>query len=229
MKRIILLSIFFLLLGANPAFAQNSDLGEAGFLPGNIWFSKKKVAEGETTAIHTAVFNNTAGKLSGTVEFYDKDILLGKKDFTLDPDTLKVVSMDWKATSGDHSFSAKITNSQSILPGGEKEKIYLSSSSTGNLKNTISAKALDDLGLSSGAIGEQAGRVGDFIKKYTPAFITDFFKNTFSKIEGFREAMAKKYENQKILSSIFSSKPAFYGLSVLAILLILRFVWKRIL
>ena len=56
--------------------AQSSN---TGFVPGNIWYSKDPFEEGDKVKIYTFIFNPDSRELSGTVIFFDKTVLLGKK------------------------------------------------------------------------------------------------------------------------------------------------------
>lgn len=93
-----------------------------GFIPGQIWYSKDPLVEGETVKIYTALFNNDDSSLSAKVEFYDKNVLLGSRDVVVSSMNIEDVSISWKVTSGDHLISAKII-SPSITTGGKKKII----------------------------------------------------------------------------------------------------------
>jgi hypothetical protein len=91
-----------------------------GFIPGQIWYSKDNITEGDSIKIYTAIWNNNTSTLSAKVEFYDQNVILGARDVTIPPQQLMDVSVSWKVTAGDHSISAKII-SPSITTGGKKE------------------------------------------------------------------------------------------------------------
>lgn len=95
-----------------------------GIIPGQIWYSKDPLVEGDTALIYTAVWNGDTNPLQAKVEFYDKNVILGSRDITVPSNGLQDVSVSWKVTSGDHTISAKIISS-SITNGSKKEIVTL--------------------------------------------------------------------------------------------------------
>src|SRR6185436_8374955 len=92
-KIIFILSLTVLLAAPlQKIFAQSSN---AGFAPGNIWYSQDSFQEGDKVRIYTIVFNPDGRQLSGTVIFFDNSVFLGKKDFTVEPKAVKDVFMEW--------------------------------------------------------------------------------------------------------------------------------------
>src|SRR3989344_6067155 len=112
---------------------------DAGFVKSDIWYSGL-LQEGETVKIHTAVFNFSAGELSGTVDFYDKNVILGSHKFSVPAGEVAGVSVDWKVTAGDHLISAKIVDSKIILSGGKIETALLEDSTTESDRQFVSKK-----------------------------------------------------------------------------------------
>src|SRR3989344_4963797 len=99
----VLILIVFL-LPINKIIAQTSN---AGFVPGNIWYSTDPFEEGDKIKIYTLIFNPDARELSGTVIFFDNSIFLGKKDFVAPAKGVKDISIDWTAAAGSHSILRK--------------------------------------------------------------------------------------------------------------------------
>lgn len=100
-----------------------------GFIPGQIWYSKSPLVEGETVKIYTALFNGGTSSLTAKVEFYDKNVLLGARDVVVPSMRVGDVSVSWKVTAGDHLISAKII-SPSIISGGKKEIVMIDNNLT---------------------------------------------------------------------------------------------------
>ena len=96
-----------------------------GFIPGQIWYSKDNIAEGDTVKIYTAIWNNSTSPLSAKVEFYDQNVILGTRDVVVPSQQLIDASVTWKVTSGDHSISAKII-SPSVTVSGKREIVTVS-------------------------------------------------------------------------------------------------------
>jgi len=74
-KALIFVLIINSLFGACRAYAQSSN---AGFVPGNIWYSLDPFLEGDKIKIYTLIFNPDPRELSGTVVFFDNSVFLGK-------------------------------------------------------------------------------------------------------------------------------------------------------
>src|SRR3989338_5661631 len=66
-KALIFVLIINSLFGACRAYAQSSN---AGFVPGNIWYSLDPFLEGDKIKIYTLIFNPDPRELSGTVIFF---------------------------------------------------------------------------------------------------------------------------------------------------------------
>lgn len=134
----ILSSLFFLVLFICPllTYAADTPPTNAGFVDNPIWYSKDPFAEGDTVQIYTFLFNPGPGTLSGSVEFYDKNVILSTKTFSLAKGSAQEISASWKVTAGDHSISAKILNPK-MTTNGKTETIVLANNTTGEDKRFI--------------------------------------------------------------------------------------------
>ncbi len=134
----ILGSLFFLILFVCPFFTYAADTSStnAGFVDNPIWYSKDPFAEGDTVQVYTFLFNPGPGTLSGSVEFYDKNVVLSTKTFTLLKGAAQEIFTTWKVTAGDHSISAKILNPKMTV-NGKTEAIVLENNMTGEDKRFI--------------------------------------------------------------------------------------------
>ena len=83
-----------------------------GFIQKNIWYSKYPLADGETVRIYTLINNPANGTLAGTATFYDKEEVLGSKQFSISKGGYGTVFIEWKVAAGDHAISAKITKAK---------------------------------------------------------------------------------------------------------------------
>ncbi len=122
MKKYFIFFILFYLFSTTAIHAEV--FNTTGFIPGQIWYSKDPLVEGDTVKIFTAIWNNGASPLTVKIEFYDKNVILGTRDVVVPALKLQDVSISWKVTSGDHSISAKII-SPSITTSGKKEAVSL--------------------------------------------------------------------------------------------------------
>jgi hypothetical protein len=134
-KYFLFLLIILSMVITVPVYAVTLD--NSGFIPGQIWYSKAELVEGDTVNIHTAIWNGEKNPLSAKVEFYDKNVILGSRDVVLSPLELKDISVAWKITAGDHVISAKIISSLATV-SGVKEKIVLDRTTTSDNRQFVS-------------------------------------------------------------------------------------------
>lgn len=127
MKKYFIFFILIYLICANTASAGT--ITATGFIPGQIWYSKDTIIEGDTIKIYTAVWNDASSPLTARVEFYDQNVILGTRDVVVQSLQLKEAYVSWKVTAGDHVISAKII-SPSTTVSGKKETVSVENNST---------------------------------------------------------------------------------------------------
>ena len=183
----IVLFLIFSLFPIQKIFAQDSN---TGFVSGNIWYSKDPFEEGDKIKIYTFIFNPDSRELSGTVIFFDKTVLLGKKDFTLPTKTANDISIDWTITVGDHIVFAKIENAKFLVSKGKYEEVYLAENETEKSSRTVSKKITSKSESSNINPETTAGTTVSDIKKIieekTPNFIAEPIASTINTLEEFR-------------------------------------------
>lgn len=131
-----LLLIIFVLF-AYPVFAVGPAIDNAGFVQSNIWYSKDPFYSGDKIRIYTVIFNGSAYDLSGAVEFLDNGALVGKADFALaSGGRVRDLWVDWKATEGKHTITARFANVISDGPNG-KQPAVLGSSEAGKSEKVV--------------------------------------------------------------------------------------------
>ncbi len=249
-----------------------------GFVPGNIWYSKDPFEEGDKIKIYTFIFNPDARELSGTVIFFDKTVLLGKKDFIIPAKTANDVSIDWTVTAGDHIIFGKIENSKFLISKGKYEEVYLTENETEKSSRTVSKKiilkATDTNSKTDNPAFTPISDIKKIIEEKTPDFITKPIISTTNSLESFRENLNITSENKKeelkkeikalndsnlvvglpkgnatiktdtnpllkpfkyveiffltIFSFISNNKILFYGIIIIIVYFLLRFIWKKI-
>jgi hypothetical protein len=133
-KYFLFLIITFSFLLSWKAFAETTI--NSGFIPGQIWYSKESLIEGETVNIYTAIWNGEKNTVSAKVEFYDKNVILGTREISISSGELKDVYIPWKITAGDHVISAK-TISSTVLISGKTEKVVLNRTTTASDKQFV--------------------------------------------------------------------------------------------
>lgn len=270
----ILVIVFTILVLPFCVFAETTN---SGFIPGQIWYSKATLTEGDTVNIHTAVWNGEKSSVSAKVEFYDKNIILGSRDVVLATLELKDVSVPWKITSGDHTISAKITSSTATV-SGKKENVVLSRVTTTSDKQFVPVLVKDSNGTpvaNTDVLKNQLENVSSKITDILPEKVNTSLSNSFVSIEDFRNntldtiteardvtkkeldlmdnspssvkgAVEKVVTNSdiqsgtkkpinyvklfflEVLAFIFSNKIVFYGVTILIVFFVLRFIYRKI-
>lgn len=271
-KYFLSLIIFVSIISAIPIYAET--LVNSGFIPGQIWYSKAELKEGDTVNIHTAIWNGEKNPLAAKVEFYDKNVILGSRDVILAPAELKDVSVAWKITAGDHVISAKIISSLATV-SGVKEKIVLDRIVTSNDRQFVSVVIKNnplETTTEEKQLQTQINKTNSEINSIVPEKVSTSVVNSFNTVDSFRdrtftEVASIKNDTQKkidqiknieqatidissekvslpdatekpvayiklflftLFAFILGSKPIFYGLSVLIVFLIIRFVYRKI-
>lgn len=135
---IVLYTLFFILGSFSSAYAADAPIKNAGFVPANIWYSKDPFFDGEKIRIYTIIFNGSTYDLEGTVEFLDSGVLIGKTTFSLSGGSrVRDVWIDWKATAGKHTITARIINTTGSVAGGKKAPITIDNAETGKSERDI--------------------------------------------------------------------------------------------
>ncbi|MCX6753320.1 MAG: hypothetical protein NTW62_03200 [Candidatus Nomurabacteria bacterium] len=265
------------------SFAQNST--NAGFIPSNIWYSKDPFEEGDNIKIYTLVFNSDSRQLSGSVLFFDNDVLLGKRNFTAGSSQVSQVGLPWQVTVGDHTIFAKIESTRYLTSNGTYVDVYLPDNQSDTSKRTVNKKidtvANTDTNTTTNnpikdssnslvnTIDDKTTSVANTIKDNAPTFISKPVAYVVDGVESFRQSVENKTTSFKdkiksniqtikdnikngasnasekgksklskpfeyiklffaaILSAIFDFKIIFYGLSVLVIFFVLRYIWRK--
>lgn len=269
---IILLLIFFLTPTAK-IFAQTTN---AGFVPGNIWYSKDPFAEGDKIKIYTLIFNPDTRKFSGTVNFFDNSILLGTKKFNVAGTSTEDVSIDWTATAGDNEIFAQIQNAKFLSTNGTYVDANLAENKTSTSSRTVTPKVVTQNisnGINSvdGAFNSTINsiqNIGNTAKNVIPESTSQIAVSTTNNVDKFianTSAILQSTRNQTqnnlnalndkknssstdtintsdfqkpfdyitlflltILLFILKYKILFYGIIILIVFLILRYIWQLI-
>lgn len=147
------LILFVLLASPVGAFAETVN---AGFVQGNIWFSKDPFFAGDTIRIYTGVFNGGTNDLIGVVEFQDNGVSLSRVDFTVTGGgRLREIWTDWKATEGSHAITAQIVEAKIARVGGQPVAVTLAHNGMSRDERVI------DLDTDKDGIGNKVDRDDD--------------------------------------------------------------------
>mgnify|MGYP001567629559 CR=1 FL=1 len=269
--------ILFLILFLTPFYLTFAQTSNAGFIPGNIWYSKDPFEEGDKIKIYTLIYNPDSRQLSGTVFFFDKTIFLGSKSFTVAGKGIQDVSIDWTATIGDHTIFGQIQDAKFLTANNIYQNASLSETKTSESKRSVSKK------ITLNTIGENisdsntVSNIQNFVKENTPEVVSKTIDTTVSSVEEFREKIGTFSENKKeevkkeikiiedskitqnsdatkkdteinpinqntflkpfkyaelfaltVFSAVFNNKYIFYGLIVLIIFFVIRYIIRKI-
>ncbi len=121
-------AVFALLFAPTFACAASA----AGFAPGSLWLSEQAPMAGDAVKVYTVLYDSGASPLSGDVQFNVDSGPLQTVHFSLAPGETQIVSADWTASIGEHSFSAALENVSG--PSGA-----LAQASTGTVSVTVKA------------------------------------------------------------------------------------------
>ncbi|MFM7088999.1 MAG: hypothetical protein ACKOW9_05750 [Candidatus Paceibacterota bacterium] len=188
-KFFFILLVVFSLSGSYRAYAQ---ITNTGFVETNIWYSKESLVEGEKVKVYTLVFNPSNKNFKGTVSFFNKATLLGKKDVTVGASTAEAISIDWVVSAGGHEMFAKITNPRFETKPGIYEEALLVNDETEKSIRTVSKKLPDvkevknkiDEALESGLSPIEA--VKDSVTSAIPESVKKPVYNTFGQVDYLR-------------------------------------------
>ncbi len=201
-KLVVVFYVLVFIFSAGAAYAQ---VANSGFVSGNIWYSKDSFQEGDKIKIYTFIFNPNDRELRGTASFYDKDTVLGKKDFRIASQSADDVSIDWTVSVGSHSIYAKIENPKILNSKGALEDAELKDTQTKSSVYTIKKKVdtKDDKSeTSTSESGQESATslksIQNKIEENTPTFISSPIISLTSSLENSRIAMQAVGEEKKV-------------------------------
>ena len=268
----ITLFLIFVLIPTSKILAQTTN---AGFVPGNIWYSEDPFAEGDKIKIYTLIFNPDTRKFSGTVNFYDNNTLLGTKSFNVSATSTQNIFINWTVTTGDHAIFAQIQNAKFLTSDGTYVDANLTDNKTNTSSRTVSSKIVaqnitNGINSVDGAFNSTMNsiqNIGTTAKNVVPTTISQSATTATNKLDGLRENLSNTTTNAqkqtqdkinslndvkktstkttntndfqkpfayiylfflKILSFIFKYKILFYGIIIIVIFFILRYIWQLI-
>lgn len=201
----LILIVLFYLISFNSAQAQTTN---AGFIPGNIWYSKDPFEEGDKINIYTVLFNTDTREFSGTVIFFDGNIFLGKDSFAVPARGVKDASISWMVTAGNHNIFAKIENAKFLISAGKYEEVYLAGNQTEESKTTVSKKIPTTTNITTNTIENVKNTIVDtatgsvdsiknLVSGNTPETVTTSINNTSNILENVRSSVGAFSEKKR--------------------------------
>ncbi len=265
----MVLFLVFLLLPMQKVSAQTAN---TGFVQANLWYSKDPFEEGDKIKVYTLIFNPDTKELSGTVNFFDNSVLLGKKVFTVAGGATNAISINWTATAGDHVIFGQIENPKFLLPNGNYQTISLAQNQTTKSSRTVAKKIIPGTtDETSGIVNILPGGISDItktIENNIPDSVSKAIVLGASTVENFRQNISTASDNKQkeikndikaldktktetaaqddamqdtflkpfkyaelfflsVFSYIVNNKILFYGISIIIIFSILRYIWVK--
>ncbi|MBP6946271.1 MAG: hypothetical protein KBC74_01045 [Candidatus Pacebacteria bacterium] len=189
MKQILFAILLLVMCGcvAETAFAENSI--PAGFSPSSLWLSKASVTAGDTVHILTTVYNSTSKKVAGDVIFLVDDVDVGTAHFELPAGVAEVVSVEWRAKTGNHVFRARIENG---TDANLKQTVSLSSTETGGITFTVVAAPPPPVAIQ--AFNSATKAITDAASSSAPV-ISSVLGAVFNETENLRKGAVASLEN----------------------------------
>lgn len=119
MKKALFLLILVSLLSTQVTYAQESN---AGFVQG-LWYSSETIFVKKPVRIYVAIRNNTGSDLTGTVEFFDGDTRIDKKNVQALNGRIIETWADWTPTYGSHTLHTNLTRTELSTVGSSTQSI----------------------------------------------------------------------------------------------------------
>ncbi len=187
--KIILIAVAILSLSNHVSAAEISG---TGFISDTVWLSEEDLVIGESVSIYTAIFNNSSSALEGSVTFFDEDVVLGVKTFSIPENSVRDVRQSWIVTSGSHGLYANLSVKNSSIELGIKETIPFDFKVAAPLvpeKEPLSKETEDIL---SGV-----ENLENKIVESIPVSVSEKITESFSGVEDFRNETALDIDNKK--------------------------------
>ena len=212
----IVLLVVFYLLPIQKIFAQTTN---AGFIPGNIWYSEDPFQEGDKIKIYTLIFNPDTRKFSGTVNFFDNNTLLGTKNFTVAATSTEDIFINWTVTAGNHQIYGQIENAKFLTSSGTYVDASLAQNETAKSSRTVTSKVVtqnisNGINTVDGAFNTAVNSIQDIgsnAKSVVPVTVSQTLTNTTNTLDGFRNNVSTILQNtqaqtQKNLDNLNNTK-----------------------
>jgi hypothetical protein len=194
MKKVLILVFAFVTIFSFSDYVFASTT--AGFIPGQIWYSKDSLEEGDSVKVYTALWNGSENPIFTKVIFYDKEIVLGTREVTVPSMATKDVSISWQVTAGDHNIHAKIISS-TISKSGKEESVVLTRSATGEDHQYVSVKLKKADGETATGSDIVNSQITNIIDKVVPESLSKNVSSGLDSIDSFRLEKSKIIEDSK--------------------------------
>ncbi len=121
MKWVLLFLLITLLTPCT--FAQEFNAG----LINGLWYSQEKIFTNEPVRIYVAIRNNTGEDLTGRVEFYDNNKVIGRAEVSALDGRIVESWTDWIPDHGEHTLSASLSRTELSKVGSSTKAVEVTS------------------------------------------------------------------------------------------------------
>ena len=130
-----------------PAFS----LAATGFIDAPMWIYPEAPTQNQSVTLYALFRNDENTTVSGTVLFYDKDTIVGKKNVTVAPGGVGTANTTFRISAGSHTFSASMGSLTKIAPNGTSSALLIPMQSTQMPTIVVSANSASASAVSSTA------------------------------------------------------------------------------
>ncbi len=244
----VFLALFFCLPSAHAA---------TGFVNSPLWITPEKPNEGDEVTLSALFHNAESSAVSGSILFYDGNVLLAEKQVILHPDEVATVSTSFKISAGTHVFSASTKNMQESSTTGSLQVITVPNSVVKLplqfVPKTITLAAAADgtaaSGDSTSIILKQVDKAQASVLSALPAGTKKTVANTVNAVDNWRSSNAETFTKKSTaakrasttspftyvkyilfsgLSWLFSSAIIFYVAGLLIIYFLFRTIFRKL-
>lgn len=197
-KRINIITIITILVFIfipSLSFAEDTVIKNAGFAPGNIWFSQNDFAPGDTVKVYTILWNGGKETITGEVVFYDNADVIARVAFSLSSLGTKIASADWKISDGYHKVYAVVGTSKIGTNGATLEY-----AKTEESEHFIGApiKSTSPTTTAQQIINEKVNFAKEYAVENLPEPVTETTKSFFGKVEPIRTSVKTWTDNTSV-------------------------------
>lgn len=183
-KIFAIITILVFVLVPTFSFAEDTVIKNAGFAPGNIWFSKNDFTLGETIKVYTILWNGGKETITGEAVFYDNAEVIERVAFSLPSLGTKIASADWKISDGYHKVYALVGTSKIGTSGATLE--YAKTEESEHFIGTP-IKSTSPTTTAEQIINEKVNFAKEYAIENLPEPVTETTKSVFNKVEPLRK------------------------------------------
>lgn len=198
-------TFFTIFLTAGMFFVATSVVASTGFVDSPIWFTPESPQDGTMVTIYAVFRNSEKNTITGSVLFYDNDLLLGKKQIAIEPNNVGLSNVTFKIGAGNHSFSAQMTSLTESNGSGGNVPISISTATTKlpdyfvskSIPNPFSAQASSGNSASEKLLLDQVDNLQKKVLDSVPSNVKESVATSTKSLDNWRESSAENFKENK--------------------------------